>query len=128
MGRMIADAIFSLDHDRYARRRPDGSVKAKGFGPFCQQLRQVGQLFRSQFRRRTRRRAMTQGFWSQAFAFGYPLAHGPFGHPQSGCNIFLFPSLLEKFPGAQASSFAPILWKRCAFSHTSFHRISSFKL
>lgn len=128
MGRVIAHAIFSLDQDRYARRRPDGSAKAKRFGPFCQQLRQVGQLFRSQFRGSTRRRTMTQGFWSQAFAFGDPLAHGPFGHPQSGGNIFLFPSLLVEFPGAQASSFAPIFWKRCAFSHTSFHRVFSFKL
>jgi hypothetical protein len=40
----------------------------------------------------------------------------------------LFPSLLIQFPGAQASPFAPVFWKRCVFTHTSFHRFLGFRL
>lgn len=125
---MRADTIFLLDHDRHARRRPDGSAKAKRFSSFCQQEGQVGQLLWSQFRWSTRRRVMTQGFWTLGSAFGDPLTHRSFADSQSRGDVFLFPCLLVEFPGAQASSFAPVFWKRCVFTHTSFHRVFGFTL
>jgi hypothetical protein len=118
MAGMIADAIFSLDHDRHSRRRPDLSAKAKRLGSPRKQAGQVGQLLRPQFWRSARRGPMAQRFCSQAFPTAYPLAHCSFGHTQSGGDVFLFPSLLLQFPGAQASPFAPVFWKRCVFAHT----------
>src|SRR6266700_2417464 len=40
----------------------------------------------------------------------------------------LRPLLWVQFPGAQPSSFAPILWKWCVCVHTSFYRLFSSKL
>jgi hypothetical protein len=128
MGRVIADAKFLLDHHSYTGGDPDLPTKPEGFGSSRQQLRQLGQLLWPQFRRGPWRGLVAQCLWSLAFAFGYPLAHRSFGHPQSGCNVVLFPSLLIQFPGTQASAFAPIFWQRCVFTHTSFHRLFDFHL
>jgi hypothetical protein len=112
MGRMIPDAIFPLDHLGHPRGHPDLPPKSERFGPLCQQLRPLGQLLRAQFRGSPRPRVMTQGFCPLGSAFGNPLTHRSFGDSQSGGDVFLFPSLLIQFPAAQASSFAPVFWKR----------------
>ena len=127
MGWMIADAKFLLDHHSDTGRDPDLASKPERFGPPCQQLRQLGQLLWRKARRGSWRRTVAQCLWSLAFAFGDPLAHRPFSHTQSDSNVFLFPSLLIQFPGAQASSFAPVFWKRCVFTHTSFHRFAELQ-
>ncbi len=128
MGRMIAEAKFLLDHLGYTGRDPDLPTKPEGFGSPRQQLRQLGQVLWPQFRRGSWRGSVAQCLWSQAFAFAHPLADSSFGHTQSGCNVFLFPSLLIELRGTQASAFAPIFWKRCVFTHTSFHRLFDFQL
>ncbi len=124
MGRMIADATFLLDHRSDTGGDPDLPMEPKGFGSRRQPVWQLGQLLWRKAWRGAWRGPVAQCLWSLAFAFGDPLAHSTFGHTQSGGHIFLFPSLLIEFPGTQASAFAPIFWKRCVFTHTSFHRFA----
>lgn len=71
---------------------------------------------------------MAQGFWALSLALGDPLTDGSLRHSQGLGNLFLRPSLLVQFPGAQPSAFAPIFRKRCACLHTSFYRLFEFKL
>jgi len=125
---MIADPIFSLDHGSHSPSRPDLSAKSKRLSSPRKETGQLSQLLWRQFRRGSRRGPMAQCFWSQTFATAYPLAHRSLGHTQSSSNVLLLPSLLVELRGAQASSFAPVFWKRCVFTHTSFHRFLGFKL
>ncbi len=128
MGRMIAHAKLALDHLGDSCSGPDLPAEPERFCSPGQQFRQLRPLLWAQFRRSARRGLMAQGVFSMSFAFGDPLAHRSFGDPQGCGNIFVFPSLLVQFPGAQPSSFAPILWKWCACVHTSFYRLFSYKL
>lgn len=128
MGWMIAHTKLALDHHGDSRRSPDLPTEAERFGALCQQPRQLRSLLFAQFRRSAWRRLMLQRFRTVDLAPGDPLTDGSFSDSQGLSNLVLWPSLLVQFPGAQASAFAPIFWKRCVCLHTSLYRLFGFKL
>lgn len=125
---MVAHPKLALDDLGHACGGPDLPAEPERLGPSCQQAWQVGTLLGRQAGRRSRRRAMAQGFWPLPFATAHPLADRSFGDSQRSGNVLLLPSLFVQFPGAQASSFAPVFRKRFRCVHTSFNRLMVFKL
>jgi hypothetical protein len=128
MGRMIAHAKLALDHLGHSRGGPDLPAEAERFGSLCQQSWQLRSLLFGQFWRSSWRRLMTQRFWTLGLALGDPLANGSLRHSQGLRDLFLWPSLLMQFPGAQPSAFTSIFGKGCLCTHTSFSRLFGFKL
>lgn len=108
MPRMIADTQLVFDQLCYPASGPDCTEETEGFRPLSEQVRQLGQLGRTEQGWPTRSRAGVQRLHACAFSAREPLANRTLGDAQRLGNLALCPTHLVQLPGTQAASFVPI--------------------